>query len=137
MIVIPSHEHVVDFEDKPGKYAFLAAGETRKTVVSIVTKNGYRAFISFVGQAWDPAIDGDVTWRVTKDGAAIYQLQDSTIQKAAPEQPQNELSPWLEVPQGCTVTLEGDLASTAAGTGNIYGRLKIYYVPINPYQGDL
>ncbi len=132
--VIISREDVTDFEDVQVTTSVLD-NTTNQSVQTITTKNAMRAFLVFVGQAWDPALDTFLTWRVKKDGAVIYQLKDSKVQIAAPNDPSSELVPWIELPQQCTLKVEADV-SGAGTNGTMTSRLRIYYVPVNPYKAQ-
>ena len=127
---ILAREQIVDFEDVQAQV--LMTDNTRGNVIlQITTKNALRAFLVFVGVAWDVTIDTYTTWRVKQDGNVIRQLKDSTVQIAPPEQPDQELVPWIELPQQCTVSVEMDLVAAGAN-GNGTARLRIYYAPIEP-----
>lgn len=130
--VIPATEYITDFEDVQATVS-INKNTTANVILKLVTKNALVGYLAFVGEAWDAAIDGAVTWRVKKDGGTIYQLKDSTVQIAAPEQPQNEISPWLPLPQQTTLTFEADLNNAAAtpASGNVTARFRVYYAPVD------
>lgn len=130
MIVIPSRENIIDSEDRQAQSATLTVPSTGNVVLTVTAKNARRAFLSFVGMAWDAGLDTFLTWRVKLDGAVMYRLLDSTVQIAPPEQPDKELTPWIEIPQGSTLTFECDVAAGAVA-GKATARMKVYYAPIN------
>lgn len=128
-IFIPARQDVIDEDIVQATTAALTVPSTGNTVVTLTIKNARRAFLAFAGQAWDASIDTYVTWRVKVNGATVYRLRDSTVQLAPPEEIQQELTPWIELPQGAIVTMEADVA-TGAGSGTVTGRLRVYYAPI-------
>jgi hypothetical protein len=127
-ILIGRHK-VVDFEDKNATVS-INAGTTKNAILQFTLKNNYRCFICFVGEAWDSGLDTYLTKRVKVDGATIYQLKDSTVQIAPPEQPSQEISPWIEVPQGSTILYEADQAAGGT-TGNVTARIRVYYAALD------
>lgn len=134
MIVTPSNLNIVDSEDVQNEVS-LSLNTTNNIILDYTTKNNLKAYLAFVGMAWDFALDTFITWRVTRnDGAVIYNLRDSRVQIAAPDEPQNELAPYIELPQGCRILLLADLGA-ASTPGNVSGRFKVYYTPLNQNEG--
>lgn len=127
-IFIPARQNIIDEDIVQATTGSLSAPSTGNEIVSITVKNARRAFLAFAGQAWDAGLDTYLTWRVKIDGATHYRLKDSKVQLAPPEQIQQEMTPWIEVPQGATIRMECDVA--AGGSGTATGRLRVYYAPI-------
>lgn len=127
--VILSKEDIVDAEDVQDE-ASINQNTNGNVILTLNLKNGLRPFLAFCGQAWDATLDTFVTWRAKADGNTIYRLRDSTVQIAAPDQPQAELNPWLPLPQQCRLTLEMDVGAAGAnGTGS--GRFRVYYAKVD------
>lgn len=130
MIVTPSNLNIVDSEDVQDEVSVVAS-TNNNIVLDYTTKNNLKAYLTFVGMAWDFALDTFITWRVVRnDGATIYNLRDSQVQIAAPDQPQNELSPYIELPQTCRIMLLMDVGASPSN-GNVSGRFKVVYTPLN------
>lgn len=129
MIVTPSNLNVVDSEDVQNEVS-VSINTTNNIILDYTTKNNLQAYLTFVGMAWDQLLDTFLTWRVTRnDDAVIYNLRDSKVQIAAPDQPQNELSPYVKLPQSCRILLLADIGN-ATGGGNVAGRFKVVYTPL-------
>lgn len=126
--VIPQILHIVDSEDIQDEVS-CAINTNNQVVLSYQTKNNLKAYLAFVGMAWDSGLDTFLTWRIERDGSEIYNLRRSEVQIAAPEAPENELTPYIELPQGCTIRMVVNIGA-AAGAGNVTGRFKVYYTPL-------
>lgn len=127
--VIPKILNIVDSEDVQAEVA-VTDNKNDQVILSYTTKNNLKAYLAFVGMAWDAVLDTFLEWRVERNGAEIYNLRRSKVQIAAPEQPQNELTPYIELPQGCILRMLADVNGAGTG-GNAVGRFKIYYTPLN------
>lgn len=128
--VLVAHDRIVGFEDVQAQVS-TAPNSTNNVTLKKTLRNNFRCYLAFLGMAWDAALDTHLTWRLKQDGGTVWQFQDSKVQIAPPEQPWQEITPWLEVPQGCTLTFECDIDSTPAGNGNVTARMRIYYAPLD------
>lgn len=126
--VLLSREDITEFEDVQAEVAVID-NTTANTILQITTKNARRAFLVFVGMSWDAALDTFTTWRVKRDNITINELKDSKVQIAAPEQPFQEITPWIELPQQTTIKFEADV-SGAGANGNVVARFRVYYANI-------
>lgn len=119
-------------EDTGSKTVTVAAGAfSRQEVCRIQAKNARRFFLAFLGNNVDAPMAGLITFRVLVDGAVLYPYQDTLGQWAPPEQPFQELTPYIELPQNALVVIEADGTAGNPG-GNITGRLRGYYGQIEP-----
>lgn len=133
MIVIPTLRDVVD-EEIAAAETSVNRGTTLNNVLTLDVKNGYRPFLAFCGQAWPTGFDTFITWRVRSDGNVIYRLRDSSVQLAAPQEIERELTPWIELPRSSRLRFEVDVTNAATvADGLVTARFRVYYVPIETY----
>lgn len=119
-------------EDTGSKTVNFAAGVVAfTTIASIQLKNARRFFLAFIGNNVDSALIGHVTFQVVVDGQVLYPFTPTLGQWAPPEQPIQELSPYIELPQNAKVEIQASADSGSPG-GNVTGRLRGYYAMIEP-----
>ncbi len=128
VLYAPDGTRIVDSTDNQAEVS-TTKGTTHNNILTVTTRNGVQAWLTFLGMAWDAPFDTFLTWRLLVNGGMpLSRFQDSTVQIAAPEQPIQELVPWIQLPQQAIVRFDVDVSSSPASTpANVVCRMKIYY----------
>jgi hypothetical protein len=127
--VVVNRDQLTDFDDFTGQVS-VAQNTTKTNVLSVTGRNNCKTYLAFIGMAWDSGANNQLTWRLLLDGGKIRQFGDSLVQIAPPEQPWQEITPWLLIPQGSTLRFEVDIGAAAGGPFNVAARMRIYYAPL-------
>ena len=115
-------------EDTGSTTITLGAGATAWTdVCSIQFKNALRPFLIFIANALDAGLINFVQFRLVVDDQPYYPFHGPTLgQWADPAAPQQEISPYLELPQFAKAKIQCQGLVGNQG-GNVTGRLRGLY----------
>ena len=117
-------------EDTGSISVTLPAGAVVGQVVARVQfRNGYRPFLTFIGNAVAAALAGVITWRVKCDGTLMLPYFDTLGQWAPPESPDREITPYRELPQNAVLTIECDATAASPG-GLVTARIMGIYAAV-------
>lgn len=128
-VVVPFRDRLTDFDDFTAQKG-LSQNVTAQDILSVTVRNNCYSYLAFIGMNWDAGANNFLTWRLLLDNGKIRQFADSLVQIAPPEQPWQEVTPWLLVPQGSTVKFQVDIGAAGAGTFQVAARMRIYYSPL-------
>lgn len=127
--VVVNRDQITDFDDFTGQIV-VTQNTTLNNVLKVTGRNNCKTYLAFIGMAWDGGVNNFLTWRLLLDNGKIRQFADSLVQIAPPEQPWQEITPWLLIPQGSTLTFQVDVGAAGIGNFNVSARMRIYYAPL-------
>jgi hypothetical protein len=127
--IVVAKDKLYDFDDFTNQKG-LSQNVTAQDILSVTARNNCKTYFAFIGMSWDAGANNFLTWRVLLDNAKIRQFLDSLVQIAPPEQPWQEITPWLLKPQGSLLKFQVDIGAAGAGTFQVAARFRLYYAPL-------
>lgn len=118
---------VLDKEDFFGQLSCAPNTAGNIIIPRKVLKLGYKPILVAYRMAWDGVINNHVTLHLLQDDVKLYPYDNTQVQLAPPEQ-DVYIPHFIELPQGCAISVTADVDNTPSVNGLVVARVMIAYI---------